>query len=141
MPAVARRPSDLRVCFFGDSFTVAVGHPSGVGWVGRVAAAARTHGHDLTAYNLGVRRDTSLDLASRWLGEARVRLTDGDLFAVVFAFGINDVDVQLGRRRVPRDRSLAVLAVMLAGAHAAGWPRVRGRTTAGAGRRGKRARR
>ncbi len=108
--------------FSGTRSPVGVGDPSGVGWVGRVAAAARAHGHDLTAYNLGVRRDTSLDLSSRWLGEARGRLKDGDLFAVVFAFGINDVDVQLGLRRVPRDRSLSLLADMLAGARAVRWP-------------------
>ncbi|GAB3832266.1 hypothetical protein GCM10027610_024140 [Dactylosporangium cerinum] len=111
----------MRVCFFGDSFTVGVGDPSGAGWVGPVAAAARAQGHQLTVYNMGVRRDTSLDVAQRWLPEARARLKDGQAFGVVFALGTNDVDVWLGQVRVPQSRSLALLAGMLEDAHAAGW--------------------
>lgn len=113
---------DVRVCFFGDSFTAGVGDATGAGWVGPVAAAARGRGWDLTAYNLGVRRDTSLDVARRWRGEAGGRLRDGDRSGAVFAFGTNDVDVRFGRRRVVRDRSLALLADMLDDAHTALWP-------------------
>ncbi|GGO21407.1 GDSL-type esterase/lipase family protein [Micromonospora parathelypteridis] len=120
-PGTTGSRRDLRVCFFGDSFTVGVGDPSGAGWVGPVAAAARAQGHDLTVYNMGVRRDTSLDVAQRWLPEARVRLKDGQAFGVVFAFGTNDVDMQLGQVRVPPDRSLALLAAMLDDAHAERW--------------------
>ncbi|MEU7607730.1 GDSL-type esterase/lipase family protein [Micromonospora sp. NPDC049204] len=120
-PGATGSRCDLRVCFFGDSFTTGVGDPSGVGWVGHVAAAARAQGHDLTVYNMGVRRDTSLDVAQRWLPEARVRLKDGQAFGVVFAFGTNDVDMQLDQVRVPPGRSLALLAAMLDDAHAARW--------------------
>jgi acyl-CoA thioesterase-1 len=120
-PAADRPARDLRVCFFGDSFTLGVGDPTGAGWVGLVAAAARSEGHDLTAYNLGVRRDTSVDIARRWRSEARERLKDGDLFGVVFAVGTNDVAVHHGRPRVPRARSLTLLADMLDDAHTALW--------------------
>jgi acyl-CoA thioesterase-1 len=114
-------PSDVRVCVFGDSFTAGVGDRTGAGWVGQVAAAAQDHRWSLTVYNLGVRRDTSVDIARRWLNEARSRLKDGDRFGVVLAFGTNDVDEQWGRRRVRRERTLAMLADMLDDAHTAGW--------------------
>ncbi|MGY1844717.1 GDSL-type esterase/lipase family protein [Modestobacter sp. SYSU DS0875] len=118
---VVTAPSDVRVCVFGDSFTAGVGDRTGAGWVGRVATAAQDSRWILTVYNLGVRRDTSVDIARRWFGEARTRLKDGDRFGVVLAIGVNDVDEQWGRRRVRRDRTLAVLADMLDDAHTAGW--------------------
>ncbi|MEX5719358.1 GDSL-type esterase/lipase family protein [Geodermatophilus maliterrae] len=115
-------PPDVRVCFLGDSLTAGVGDPTGAGWVGPVSAAAREAGWQLTAYGLGVRRDTSVDVAGRWLDEARRRLRDGDRYGAVFAFGTNDVDVLDGRRRVDRQHSLTTLAGLLADAEAAGWP-------------------
>ncbi len=120
-PAVTPAP-DVRVCVFGDSFTAGVGDPTGVGWVAPVTAAARAAGWQLTTYGLGVRRDTSVDIAARWLGEAHPRLRDADHHGVAFAFGTNDVDVSDGRRRVERERSLDVLTGMLADASHAGWP-------------------
>ncbi len=114
-------PVDVRVCFFGDSLTAGVGDPTGAGWVGPVSTAARARGVDLTAYGLGVRRDTSVDIARRWLGEARLRHRDGDRYGVVFACGTNDVVEQGGRRRVARERSLALLGDVLDDAHVAGW--------------------
>jgi acyl-CoA thioesterase-1 len=118
---IVMAPSDVRVCVFGDSFTAGVGDPTAAGWVGRVAAAARDPRWSLTVYNLGVRRDTSVDIAQRWFAEARSRLKDGDRFGIVLAFGTNDVDEQWGRRRVRRDRTLALLADMLDDAHTADW--------------------
>ncbi|WNV74308.1 GDSL-type esterase/lipase family protein [Geodermatophilus sp. DSM 44513] len=114
-------PSDVRLCVFGDSFTAGVGDPTGAGWVGPVVAAARDPRWRLTVYTLGVRRDTSVDIARRWLGEARSRLKDGDRFGVVLAFGTNDADEQQGRRRVRRERTLALLADVLDDAHTADW--------------------
>nr|AHE14626.1 putative exported lipase/acylhydrolase [uncultured bacterium] len=112
---------DVRICVLGDSYVVGVGDLTGQGWVGHLALAARLRGLDLTVYNLGVRRDTSVDVSRRWFGEVRSRLKDGDVFGVVFAFGLNDVDVQAGERRVPRSRTLAVLGKMLDDAHGARW--------------------
>ena len=51
---------DLRVCFLGDSLVAGVGDPDGLGWVGRLVAGAFAAGAPLTAYPLGIRRQTSL---------------------------------------------------------------------------------
>ena len=56
----------MRLCFIGDSLVNGTGDPTGLGWVGRVTASARRRGHDVTTYNLGIRRDTSADIAARW---------------------------------------------------------------------------
>lgn len=113
---------DVRVCFFGDSFTVGVGDRTGAGWVGPVAVAAREAGHDLTVYPMGVRRDTSVDIGRRWLAEARWRLKDGDRSGLVLACGLNDVVEHRGRPRVGLGRSLAAVADVLDTAHEASWP-------------------
>ncbi len=52
--------ADLRVCFLGDSFVAGVGDPEHLGWVGRVAARTNRGGQPLTAYGLGVRRETAV---------------------------------------------------------------------------------
>lgn len=111
----------VRICVLGDSYVVGVGDLTGQGWVGHVALAARLRRQDLTVYNLGIRHDTSVDVSRRWFGEVRSRLKDGDVFGVVFAFGLNDVDVRSGERRVPRSRTLAGLGKMLDDAHGARW--------------------
>lgn len=86
---------DRRILFFGDSFVAGVGDPAGLGWVGRVVAASFAAGHPLTAYNLGVRGDTSLDVAARWRAEAdaRMRLAPEASYGVVFAVGVNDTSL------------------------------------------------
>jgi acyl-CoA thioesterase-1 len=86
-----RAMADLRACFVGDSFVAGVGDDSGLGWVGRAVAAARIAGHDLTAYNLGVRRDSSAEIGQRAESELAARLGAGERIAVVFAFGTNDL--------------------------------------------------
>ncbi len=113
---------DVRVCVLGDSFTAGVGDPTGAGWVGPVATAARGAGWDLTAYALGVRRDSSVDVARRWLAETGWRLRNGDRYGVVLAVGLNDVVLQDGRSQVSPERSLAAVAEVLDGASARGWP-------------------
>lgn len=112
---------DLRLCVFGDSYVQGVGDPSGAGWVTPVVEAA---GGCVTAYRLGVRGDTSLDVQRRWYDEARCRLKDGDRYGVLFSFGVNDTHVHGGRTRVPHERSLTVLAAMLDEAQTAGWPAI-----------------
>ena len=64
MPAVAPN-ADRRVFFIGDSFVAGVGDPEHRGWVGRLADRAHRAGAPITAYNLGVRRDTSDDICRR----------------------------------------------------------------------------
>ncbi|MGA7119410.1 MAG: GDSL-type esterase/lipase family protein [Polyangiaceae bacterium] len=80
----------VRICFFGDSFVNGTGDDDGLGWVGRVVARARQGGRDVTAYNLGIRRDTSADVAARWMREARPRLPHEHDGRLVFSFGAND---------------------------------------------------
>ncbi len=68
-------------------------------------------GVDLTVYPLGVRGDTSEDVARRWQAEAEARLPTIFPRALVFQFGLNDCAVRTwddGRseRRVSLERSL-----------------------------------
>ena len=112
---------DLRVCFVGDSITAGVGDDSALGWVGRVVAAARAAGIDLTGYNLGVRRETGPQVQARWLAEARPRLRFGDGCGVVLAVGVNDTTEDVGERRVPEPETLAAVQRVVEQARAAGW--------------------
>lgn len=92
--------ANLRICFFGDSFVNGTGDPAMLGWVGRACAAARAGGAELTAYNLGIRRDTSADVRARWRDEARRRLPPGVNGRLVFSFGANDSVIEGDRPRV-----------------------------------------
>ncbi|HEX6859000.1 MAG TPA: GDSL-type esterase/lipase family protein [Caulobacteraceae bacterium] len=107
---------DLRVCFIGDSYVLGQGDEAAVGWPGRVLAAARAEGADLTAYNLGVRAETGPQIAARLVAEVTPRLSVGDRKAVVIAFGANDIS-----RGVPREDSLAAARRMLAWTAAQGF--------------------
>lgn len=96
----------MRICFVGDSFVNGTGDPECLGWTGRICAAAQKQGHDLTYYNLGVRRQTSTEIASRWLGEVSCRLPEGCDGRVVFSFGVNDTTIEDGHPRVGSDETL-----------------------------------
>lgn len=102
---VADEPTrpDLRVCFFGDSFVAGVGDSSGLGWVGRVTMAARENGHRLTGYNLGVRRETSVQIVGRIATEAPPRLMDAEDARLVVSFGVNDATENDGIQRASID--------------------------------------
>jgi lysophospholipase L1-like esterase len=109
--------------FFGDSHTVGVGDEEGLGWTGRVVAAALRDGIPTTSYNLGVGGETSADVAARWRAEARPRLprasAEGDP-RVVLAFGVNDVALEDENRRCTQEQSLLSLEEVLLGAQALG---------------------
>jgi acyl-CoA thioesterase I len=113
---------DRRVLYFGDSHVAGVGDPAGMGWVGRVVASSFQQGLPLTAYNLGVRGETSAQVAARWRAEALPRLTPGSDARVVLSFGANDTTIENGHIRVEPERSCAVLAGMLREAAALGLP-------------------
>lgn len=99
---------DLRVCFVGDSFVAGHGDTSALGWVGRVSAAALTAGLPLTAYNLGVRRDTSVLIRDRIRREAGPRLAPANDPRVILSFGVNDTTIEGGAQRVdPHESVLA----------------------------------
>ncbi|MBD7950744.1 G-D-S-L family lipolytic protein [Oerskovia sp. Sa4CUA1] len=91
---------DVRTCFVGDSFVAGTGDPTALGWVGRVTAVAIARGHRLTAYNLGVRGDTSQDVGDRLAREVAPRLPSGACSGVVLSFGVNDTVLVNGRVRV-----------------------------------------
>ncbi|MCR6631107.1 MAG: GDSL-type esterase/lipase family protein [Magnetospirillum sp.] len=103
----------MRICFIGDSFVNGTNDPLCLGWVGRVAARARQQGTDLTVYNLGIRRDTSRDVAARWRAESLARLPAEHPGALVFSFGVNDCCDEAGRRRVAAKDSLALAGQIL----------------------------
>jgi lysophospholipase L1-like esterase len=77
----------LRICFIGDSFVNGTGDPTCLGWTGRICAAASDRGHDLTYYNLGIRRQTSADIQARWQQEVSLRLPPATDEAVGHALG------------------------------------------------------
>jgi len=113
---------DLRLLCFGDSFTAGVGDPEGRGWVGRAVAASFAAGRPLTAYALGVRRETSVEVAVRWRFEAMTRLARDADCRVVFAVGANDTTLEDDRPRVTPDRSCRALETMLGQAAELGLP-------------------
>lgn len=108
----------IRIAFFGDSITNGTNDPECLGWVGRAAAAAWRRGHDVTVYNLGVRRETSADIRARWEAEAAPRLRPGVAGGLVFAFGVNDCTIEGGRRRIDTAATAANAAAILARATA-----------------------
>jgi lysophospholipase L1-like esterase len=99
----------MRLLAFGDSLVAGVGDPDHLGWVGRALAGRR----GVTLYNLGVRRETSADVAARWRGEAAPRLTDAEPCRIVFSLGINDCHLEGGAPRVAPARTLLHVREML----------------------------
>lgn len=109
----------LRICFVGDSITAGTGDDACLGWPGRLCAAERRRGHDISLYNLGIRGDTSTMIAARWRVECSTRLPEPHPGALVFAFGINDTAREAdGSLRVGHDKSVAVARQILAEAKA-----------------------
>ncbi|MFI6843171.1 GDSL-type esterase/lipase family protein [Kitasatospora sp. NBC_00085] len=108
---------NLRICFPGDSFTQGVGDPEYRGWVGRVLQAT---GGDVTAFNLGVRRNTSADVLARIRPEVDARTVPGADSRLVLSVGSNDTVREAGRPRVAPERCVANLAALLDGARGRG---------------------
>jgi lysophospholipase L1-like esterase len=109
------------VLFFGDSLVAGVGDPAGGGWVARVVSACFDEDLDVTAYNLGVRGETSVQVANRWRAEATARMLPGGDARLVVSFGTNDTTLEHSIVRVPAARSLAALARMLEEARTLGF--------------------
>jgi len=104
----------MRLIAFGDSIVAGAGDPEHLGWVGRAIAGRR----EITLYNLGVRRETSADVAARWAAEARPRLTDAEPMRIVFSFGVNDAHLEGGEPRVAVAETLKNARAVLTGAQA-----------------------
>ncbi|RAG87324.1 G-D-S-L family lipolytic protein [Streptacidiphilus pinicola] len=101
---------DKRVCFIGDSFVQGLGDPEYRGWVGRVLQATDA---EFTAFNLGIRRNTSDDVLRRCWTEADARFLPGADNRLVVSFGSNDMVEEDGAPRVDADRCVANLATLL----------------------------
>ena len=109
----------MRICFIGDSFVNGTGDDACLGWTGRICSHARQRGLDITLYNLGVRRDTSADIAQRWQREARARLSPEHDGRLVFSFGVNDcISEQSGSVRIVESASLVFARSILVTANA-----------------------
>ena len=96
----------MRICFVGESFVNGTGDPQCLGWAGRICAHACILGHDVTYYNLGVRRETSTELKERWQREVFYRLPLESEGRIVFCFGVNDTTIENGKTRVAFETSL-----------------------------------
>ncbi|MEO0534911.1 MAG: GDSL-type esterase/lipase family protein [Cyanobacteria bacterium P01_A01_bin.123] len=104
---------DVRICFIGDSFVNGTGDPTYLGWTGRVCAEVAQQGHAVTAYNLGIRRETSLQIEQRWPQEVVCRLPNDCQGRLVFSFGANDMTVEQGSNRVDLATSIAAARRLL----------------------------
>ncbi len=98
--------SQVRICFVGESFVNGTGDPECLGWAGRICVNANKKGYDITYYNLGVRRETSAELRSRWLREATYRLPKEYDGRIIFSFGVNDTTLENGKTRVEFNESI-----------------------------------
>ncbi|WP_374470759.1 GDSL-type esterase/lipase family protein [Phenylobacterium sp.] len=98
----------MRLIAFGDSFVLGQGDPDHLGWVGR-AVRERP---EITLYNLGIRGETSADIARRWRAEAGPRLRPGES-GLLFSFGANDCAVEGGAPRVGAAQTLLHARAML----------------------------
>jgi lysophospholipase L1-like esterase len=106
----------MRICFIGDSFVSGAYDDECQGWAGRISTAARARGHDLSNYNLGIRGETSVQIAKRWRAEAEPRQSPQQEGRLVFEFGVNDVREVNGKRQLEAAQSLSAAREMLSAA-------------------------
>jgi len=106
----------MRICFIGDSFVSGAYDAECLGWAGRISANARKRGHDVSPYNLGIRGETSLQIAARWRAEAEIRQSPQQEGRLVFEFGVNDAREVNGKRQLEAGQSLAAAREMLGAA-------------------------
>nr|CRH04415.1 Conserved protein of unknown function. Putative lipase. Putative hydrolase [Candidatus Magnetococcus massalia] len=99
--------TDARCCLFGDSFVAGIGDPTGQGWSGRLFAPLLAQGTPITVYNLGIRRESSRQIAQRYSQEARPRFAMGDWFGSLFSFGVNDTVILHSQPRLGQQESLS----------------------------------
>jgi acyl-CoA thioesterase I len=87
------------IFFVGDSITLGWGDEDVGGWPARlISGLARQW--PVTAYNLGVRSDTSTEIVARWYDEVRRRKRAARSALIVFAFGANDAKLDRAGRLV-----------------------------------------
>ncbi|WP_199671236.1 DUF459 domain-containing protein [Salinibius halmophilus] len=109
---------DIRICFIGDSFVAGVGDEQALGWSGRLCREANLASSQVTYYNLGIRRNTSVDVLNRWQAECEPRLPGSCDGRIVFSFGVNDTSIEDGQPRVAFDASVLAMQKVLTAAKA-----------------------
>lgn len=120
-PCNLSQNASMRICFIGDSIVNGTGDDDALGWPGRVVSFARGNRLNVTYYNLGVRRDTSADIASRWRAEVDRRLPSESDKRLAFSFGTNDCAADSdGNPRLPRAQTLDNAKRILRGAASIG---------------------
>ncbi len=99
---VPEGPRDVALVFLGASLVAGVGDPKGQGWVTRVVGRTQHPDLQLTAYNLGVRGNTSADLLDRWATEVPSRWVGRTERRLVLSVGTNDIvsGISLARHRL-----------------------------------------
>jgi lysophospholipase L1-like esterase len=110
--------AQMRICFIGDSFVSGAFDDACHGWAGRISAKARGRGHDVSPYNLGIRGETSVQIARRWRSEAEVRQAAAQEGRLVFEFGVNDAREVNGKRQLELAQSLTTAREILSAAAA-----------------------
>lgn len=103
----------IQVCFVGDSFVAGIGDETALGWTGRLTARQAATSHPITAYNLGIRGNTSADIAARCVVEVGLRRSAARQTRVVLSLGVNDTIHIDGAPRVPLEESCANLTILL----------------------------
>lgn len=93
-------PRDIALVFIGDSYVAGYGDPKGLGWVSRVVGRTEHPDVDVTAYQLGVRGDSSADVLSRWRTECPPRWKGRSEKRLVVAVGHNDAESCMTTARV-----------------------------------------
>lgn len=86
---------DVALVFLGSSLVVGLGDPKGQGWVTRVVGRTQHPDVELTAYNLGLRGNTSGDLLARWRSEVPLRWVGRTERRLVVSTGTDDVTAGL----------------------------------------------
>jgi acyl-CoA thioesterase-1 len=89
---VGEGPRDIGLCFVGDAFVAGYGDPKALGWVSRVLARTPTQDANITAYNLGVRGESSAEVMARWRVECPPRWAGRSERRLVVGVGAGDVE-------------------------------------------------
>jgi len=97
---VGEGPRDIGLVFIGDGYVSGYGDPKGSGWVSRVVGRTEHVDVDVTAYQLGVRGDSSADVLRRWHTEASPRWNGRSEKRLVVAVGHNDAVKNMSTARV-----------------------------------------
>lgn len=85
-------------CFLGDSIVNGLRDEECKGWAGRLCAELCAAGKNVTCYNLGVRREKSLEVSQRWQAESAARELSFEETRYVFSYGTGDMAVREGKQ-------------------------------------------